>query len=83
VRTAIEAGKDISPELLIAPSTNYSKHLRLIIGILMIAFGIALIPCIYMQGNIHEAMAGLLFALPGAGLLLADYLIKKQQQSAE
>jgi hypothetical protein len=80
IRVALELGKDISPELLLPPqprSRKGSRHSRLVIGIILISVGLALAPIVGLQAGYQQSVVGLLFILPGAGLLLADYLIKR------
>ena len=91
IRAALEAGKDIAPELLLPPSQPKRSlnvrvpHLLLILGIVLVGFGVALFLVIFLKqlpngalNALAKGMVGMMFALPGAGLLIADRLIKKQ-----
>jgi hypothetical protein len=84
ISAAIEAGRDISPELLCAQPQGKRRmpHLRLIAGIMLAAFGAGIMPIIWVMNSWREGMAGIIFLLPGAALVLADYLIKRQERAA-
>jgi uncharacterized membrane protein HdeD (DUF308 family) len=78
IRAAIEAGKDIAPELLADAPRKSNPHKWLVTGIILVGCGIAVFMMLWLKHDIAHAMHGLILLLPGAGLLLADYLIKKQ-----
>jgi len=78
IAKAIEAGKEINPELLVEKKKEANPHRLLLWSVVLICLSIAGFVPLYLLVNINVATLSLLLLLPGIGLLVAQCVLNRQ-----